>query len=201
MTGTGKTIVRAVTGVVVLALIAIAIGLIYKYTAGFNEDFKTFYIEHNGEKIFTERTKAELAQDTTERFDVRYTFDGSDVKAKDYSVKIVPNVTKDFDYTVNGEKYLFSKVGDLTSAFEIDKQPTYFEITLPKDITLGNVLSKYHGNEATLPDTAETDNEYPYTLIISSYNGKVNYYVRFKTVFGGATGVRLDPDSIVFTEE
>ena len=57
-------------------------------------------------------------------FAVKYTFDNDKSEPKDYSVKIVPNVTRDFDYTVNGEKYLFSKTGGLISCFALTKSDT-----------------------------------------------------------------------------
>lgn len=194
----GKTIAKAVCAIAAIALVVAVIAVIYKYTNGFNEDFKTFYIQHNGENILSEKTKTTLTENTTERFDVRYTFDGNDGKAKDYSIKIVPNVTADFEFTAGDETYVFSKVKDLTSAFDIDKQPTYFEITLPNEFTLLKVLSNLHESEVALPDNAEATNVYPYTLIVSSYNGKVTYYIEFKVVEGDVTSVTLDPNNIAF---
>ena len=193
-----KTIAKAAVCLMIIAAAAACVAIIYRYTAGFNEDFKTFYIEHNGKKIFTERSKTTLYLSSTERFDVRYTFDVNDGKAKDYEVKIYANVTRDFDYTVAEERYLFSKVKDLTPAFELNKQSTFFEITLPKELKLEDVLSKYHGAEAQIPATAEKDNEYPYSLSVSSYNGKVTYMIDFKTEYNGAVSITLDAPWIVF---
>lgn len=40
------TIIAIIAAVVVIAF---AVGMIYRFTNGFNEDFKTFYVEHEGE--------------------------------------------------------------------------------------------------------------------------------------------------------
>lgn len=169
-------------GLVVL-LLAAAVGLTYKYTNGFNEDFKTFYVEYGGKKILSTQTVIELESGKTHTFSVKYTFDKEDAKPKDYSVKIVPNMTKDFDYTVNGERYLFSKIKDLTDAFKIDKKETSFDIEIPQVTSLRNVLSAYHnGAYIGIEQSAIESNPNPFTLVISSYNGKVVYNIGLKTV-------------------
>lgn len=169
-------------GLVVL-LLAAAVGLTYKYTNGFNEDFKTFYVEYSGKKILSTQTVLELESGKIHTFSVKYTFDKEDAKPKDYSVKIVPNMTKDFDYTVNGERYLFSKIKDLTDAFKIDKKDTSFDIAIPSVLTLKQVLSKYHnGAYIEIGQSAIESNPNPFTLVISSYNGKVVYNIGLKTV-------------------
>ncbi len=169
-------------GLVVL-LLAVAVGLTYKYTNGFNEDFKTFYVEYGGNKILSTQTVLELENGKTHTFCVKYTFDKEDAKPKDYSVKVVPNMTKDFDYTVNGERYLFSKIKDLTDAFKIDKKDTSFDIEIPQVISLKKVLSEYHnGAQIEIEQSAVESNPNPFTLVISSYNGKVVYNIGLKTV-------------------
>lgn len=41
----GKTVAKVIAYVVLALVLVVAVGLIYKYTNGFNEDFKTFYVE------------------------------------------------------------------------------------------------------------------------------------------------------------
>ena len=168
-------------GLVVL-LIAAAIGLTYQYTNGFNEDFKTFYVEYGGNKILSTQTTLELESGKTHTFNVKYTFDKEDTKPKDYSVKVIPNMKKDFDYTVNGERYLFSKIKDLTDAFKIDKKETSFDIAIPEVLSLKTVLSAYHnGAYIEIEQSAIESNPNPFTIVISSYNGKVVYNIGLKT--------------------
>ena len=140
-----------------------------------------------------------LVSGNTHRFDVKYTFDTENAEPKDYSVKVVPNAERDFDFTVDGERYLYSKENDLTSAFGLNKQDTYFELVLPEDFTLQYALqSCYPGKEVVVPEEAEQGNPYPYTLVISSYNESVVYRIDL-SVGKEVTGVTLDPEQIIFT--
>lgn len=87
-----------VLGYALVALLLVgAIGLIYKFTNGFNEDFKTFYVECDGKQILTTDNKMTFVGGNVYKFDVKYTFEKNDGQAKDYSVKIVPNVENDFE--------------------------------------------------------------------------------------------------------
>lgn len=166
-------------GLVVL-LLAAAVGLTYKYTNGFNEDFKTFYIEYGGVQILTTENKMTFDKEIVHRFDVKYTFDKEDAEPKGYKVKIVSNMTRDFDYTVDGERYLFSKVGDLTVAFEPIMHDTFFELYLPESLSFSEILKKANnGNSVSVPSDAFNNNPYPFRLQVSSYNDKVTYNIDF----------------------
>ena len=136
MQSKGQTAAKVIGVILVLALLAGIVAVIYRFTNGFNEDFKTFYVEYDGEQILTADSKLHLVEGQMHRFDVKYTFDAGNSEPKDYNVKVVPNATRDFDFTVDGERYLYSKENDLTSAFGLNKQDTYFELVLPEDFTL-----------------------------------------------------------------
>src|SRR5699024_1296734 len=139
------------------------------FTNGFNEDFKTFYVEHDGKQILAQDSELALEPGKTYRFDVKYTFDTQQSETKDYIVGIVPNAEQDFEYTVDGEPYLYSKTGDLSSAFSLRKQATHFEITLREDMTLQSALETvYPGQQVEVPETAADENPFPYALIVSS---------------------------------
>ncbi len=195
----GKTVAKIIAYVLVVLVLVGAVGLIYKFTNGFNEDFKTFYVEYDGKQILTTESKLSLKKSATHTFNVKYTFDNDKSEPKDYKVKVVPNVTRDFDYTVNGEKYLFSKTGELTSAFGLKKEQTQFSLTIPAEFDLQTALKIVNGGkDVTVPADAETNNPYPYKLIVSSYNDKVIYNIGFKLDDGVITDITLDPDEIVF---
>lgn len=173
-----KTFVKIIAYLLVIALFAGIVGIIYKYTNGFNEDFKTFYVEYEGEQILTSQTALELERGKTHTFNVKYTFDTDKTETKDYSVKVLPNMTKDFDYTVNGERYLFSKIKDLTAGFKIDKKENSFDLTIPQGSVLENVLSAYHGGKYIgISQEAIDGNPNPFTLVVSSYNGSIAYNI------------------------
>ena len=192
--------VATVLAYIAVALVLVAVvGLVYRFTNGFNEDFKTFYIEQDGKQILSSSSTMSFKADTTYRFDVKYTFDTEQSEPKDYSVKVMPNAGRDFDFTVDGERYLYSKQGELSVAFSLNKQDTYFEISTQKETSLQNVLqSCYPDKEVVVPKEAEESNAYPYTLVVASYNESVVYEIDF-CVGVKVTGVTLDPSEIIFT--
>lgn len=197
MQSKGQSAAKIIGIILVLLLVAGLVAVIYKFTNGFNEDFKTFYVEHDGEQILSADSKMSFKAGETYRFDVKYTFDTGQTEARDYSVEIVPNAEQDFEYTVDGETYLYSKAGDLSSAFSLKKQKSYFEITLREDMTVQSVLEAVHpGQQVVVPETAV--GAFPYVLCISSYNGNVSYRIAFD-LGADVTGITLDPPSIVFT--
>ena len=55
-----RTFAKAICCILVILLIAFIAGFIYKYTNGFNETLKTFYVEYDGKQILTSESKAEL---------------------------------------------------------------------------------------------------------------------------------------------
>ena len=65
-----KTFAKIIGYVLVLFLIITALGFAYKYTNGFNEDLKTFYIEYGGKQILTTESKMVLKTDAVHRFGV-----------------------------------------------------------------------------------------------------------------------------------
>ena len=199
MQSKGQTAAKVIGVILVLALLAGLVAVLYKFTNGFNEDFKTFYVEYEGKQILAQNSELALEPGKTYRFDVKYTFDTQQSETKDYTVEIVPNAEQDFEYTVDGETYLYSKAGDLSAAFSLKKQKNYFEITLREDMTIQSVLETgYPGQQVEVPETAADENPFPYTLIVSSYNGNVSYRIAFN-LGADVTGITLDPPSIVFT--
>ena len=199
MQSKGQLAAKVIGIILVLLLVAGSVAVIYRFTNGFNEDFKTFYVEHEGKQILMQDSKTALDAGSTYRFDVKYTFDTQQSETKDYTVEIVPNAEQDFEYTVDGETYLYSKAGDLSAAFGLNKQATYFEITTMDGMTLQSVLERCHtGQTVEVPADAEKGNAYPYQLIVSSYNGSVSYRIAF-SVGMDVTGITLDPSQIIFT--
>ena len=192
----GKTAAKIIAYVILALVLIVAVGLIYKYTNGFNEDFKTFYVEYGGKQILTTESKLTLEKPQTHTFTVKYTFDNEKSEPKDYKVKITPNATRDFDYTVNDEKLLFSKTGELTSAFDIKKEKTQFSLTFPEDFDLQKVLRNINGDKTVaIPDDAESNNQYPFRLTVSSYNDKVKFNIDLKIT---DVGITVTPEEIVF---
>lgn len=198
----GKTMAKIIAYVFIALIIVSVVGLIYKFTNGFNENFKTFYVEYNDKQILTTDSKLTLGKPETHTFTVKYTFDNEKSEPKDYKVKITTNVARDFDYTVDGEKYLFSKTGELTAAFDIQKEQTQFFLTLPAEFNLQTALQSVNGgNTVCLPEDVEINNPYPFRLTIASYNDKVIYHIDLKIVNTNITDITLNPSEIVFSSQ
>lgn len=199
MQSKGQTAAKVIGVILVLLLLAGIVAVIYRFTNGFNEDFKTFYVEYGGEQILTTESEMHLVSGNTHRFDVKYTFDTENAEPKGYNVKVVPNAQRDFDFMVDGERYLYSKQGDMTAAFGLKKSDTYFELVIPEGFSLEYALqSCYPGKEVVVPEEVADANSCPYMLVISSYNDSVVYHIAL-SVGAEVTGVTLDPDHIIFT--
>lgn len=194
---TVATILAYIAGILIFVAV---VGLVYRFTNGFNEDFKTFYVEYDGKQIFSSDSDLILVTSNTYRFEVKYTFDTDKSEPKDYKVQVVPNAARDFDFTVGEDRVLYSKVEDITSAFGLKKHDTFFEITTGTDMSLQSVLSKcYPGEEVIVPKEAQEGNAYPYKLLVSSYNKSIVYQIKLR-IGTKVTGVTLDPSEIIFTD-
>lgn len=184
----------------VVVLVAGLIAIVYKYTDGFSSDFKTFYLVHDGKEILTTETKAAYVGGEKYKYEVKYVFENPKAEKKGFTVKVLPDTEKDFEYTVAGSKYKYSKLKDLTAAFNITLAEDNFEIAIPENFGIANVLKFMHGGQAvTLSDGATVDLIYPFKLEVTSYNGAAKYTILFNIVSSaGVTGVTLDPTEIVF---
>ena len=194
-------IVKIITSILLALLLVGTMGVIAHFTNGFREDFKTFYITYEGEDILSEKSGLELSRGEAHRFDVAYIFEDLDKEEepKGYSVEIVSSVEKgkEFEYTVDGEKISYVDGMYLTNAFQIEKQDTYFTLTLPEDISLEKVLESVYEKDVEEPNDVESAEPYLYTLVVSSYDESVTYHIDF-AFYIGVTGVTLDKSEVVF---
>lgn len=196
---TGNLIVRILAVVILLVLLGTAIALIYRYTNGFNEDFKTFYFEYNGEKIFESEREMLFVSGTEAEFGVKYTFDVGD-KTREYSVKIVPNEKESFQYTV-GDRYkqwrAKDETADLSAYFGLKKEASSFTLTFPSGMTAGTVLRALYPGEDITVDADALKGKPLYRLEVSSYNKEITYIIDFAVT---GLSVELDKDHVVFSK-
>ncbi len=207
MTNKNKTTLAQILSLVLVALLLIAaVGVILKFTNGGNEDFKTFYLEQDGEKILASESQRAFPAGKEFRFDVKYTFDiGDKDSPKDYSVKIVPNPKVNFQYSVDGKPYSWKgDISELSEYFKLTKKETYFTFTVSEDLTTKSLLEKLYPNKEI---TFESDQQAVleqnnlYQLVVSSYNEAVTYRITFGLASGYTVRVQsieLDRDSLVF---
>lgn len=171
-------LVNLIVGLLSILFLVAFVGFIFKFTNGFNEDLKTFYIEHNGKQIVATDSQMMFDTEIEYRFDCKYI---SNLDNNTFNLKVVPNVTEetDFSYTVDGKSHKWSEVEDLTSCFNLNKQANYFIVSFPAYFSMQGVLnSLYPESQVVISDTLSLY-QYYYTLHVSNYNEKINYYIDF----------------------
>ena len=192
----GKTIL-IITVFVILMLVITVIGVFFKFTNGFKDEFKTFYVKIDG-KLYTEsHNNINLDYGKEYNFECKYLLDIKEDNNTNFKVKVVPNKTDEnnFNFSVDGEIISFLDVEDLTCAFDINKNENGFILKLSEDFNITKCLDKvYAGKEVVLPDGLYEKDLY-YTLIISSYNEKIVYYFNFGSAIDSIT---LDKGVIKF---
>ncbi len=182
----------------IVLVVIIIVGVAARFTNGFTDDFKTFYIRVDGKEIMSSAGGYEITRVKPMQAEVKYTFSFATDENKGYNVKIVPNAvdkSKDFSFTVNGESKSFQSMQDLTGGFEIEKSESSFKVT-PKGENLTGVLQViYPGlDTAHIEEKAYND---MFALVVSSYNEKSSVTIYF-TLSSKVSGIRLDKEAIVF---
>ena len=181
-----------------LLVLIVLVGVVARFTNGFTDDFKTFYIRVDGKEIMSSAGGYEITRAKPMQAEVKYTFSFTSEENKGYNVKIVPNAadkSKDFSFTVNGESKSFQAETDLTDGFKIEKSESSFKVT-PKGENLTGVLQAiYPGlDTAHIEEKAYND---MFALEVSSYNGKSSVRICF-TLRSKVTGIKLNKEAIVF---
>ena len=187
-----------ITYVGALLVVIIIVGVVARFTNGFTDDFKTFYLKVGDKEIMSGSGGYEITRATPMQAEVKYTFSLATDENKGYNVKIVPNAAdknQDFSFTVDGESKSFQSLQDLTDGFEIEKSESSFRVT-PKGENLTGVLQAiYPGlDTAHIEEKAYND---MFALVVSSYNEKASVTIYF-TLSSKVTGIRLDKEAIVF---
>ena len=158
----------------IVLVVIIIVGVAARFTNGFTDDFKTFYLKVEDKEIMSNSGGYEITRAKPMQVEVKYTFSFATDENKGYNVKIVPNAadkSKDFSFTVNGESKSFQSMQDLTDGFEIEKSESTFKVT-PKGETLTGVLQAiYPGlDTAHIEEKAYND---MFALVVSSYKREV----------------------------
>ncbi len=174
-------IVTLISFVIVALLVVVAVGVIFKYTSGGNESFKTFYVQYGSDKILSTDTEKQMKLESGKLyyFEVGYPLDVGKEEPRNYSVSVLSNTNANFDFTADGE-YLSWKgdVPELSQYFGLTKQATSFTLFVSDNTSLQTILQDmYAGKAVNAPTVQEIGTEYLYTLVISSYNGKITYKI------------------------
>lgn len=181
-----------------LLVLIVLVGVVARFTNGFTDDFKTFYVKVEDKEIMSGSGGYEITRAKPMQVEVKYTFSFATDENKGYNVKIVPNAadkSKDFSFTVNGESRQFQAETDLTDGFEIEKSESTFKVTPKGENLTGMLQTIYPGlDTARIEEKAYND---MFALVVSSYNEKASVTIYF-TLSSKVTGIRLDKEAIVF---
>ena len=180
---------------IILVLIGI-LGFIIYFTGDFTTDFTGFYATVDGEDVLSTGNDFRMKADDPLKVEVKYVFASPNDEAKGYTVKVVPNAIdgKDFDFTLNGDKYSFQSEKDLTAGFAIKQEAESFTIAPKGNLT--EILAAVYPND-TIGDCTDKAYENMFTLVVTSYNGEAEIRVNF-TVTESIRGVILDKEVIEF---
>ena len=180
---------------IILVLIGI-MGFIIYFTGGFTTEFTGFYATVDGKDVMSTGSGFRMKADDPLEVEVKYVFASPNDEAKGYTVKVVPNVIdgKDFDFTLNGDKYAYQSEKDLTAGFNIKQEADSFTIS-PKG-NLNEILAAVYPND-TVGDCTDKAYENMFTLVVTSYNGEAEVRIHF-TVTESIRGVILDKEVIEF---
>ena len=95
---------------VVLLLIIASVGFAAYFSNGFTSEFKTFYVECNGEKILNDKDYYEMSANEEYRFDVKYLFDvGSKENKLGYHLSFVKTSLKSFIKSIEDKNIIVSQ--------------------------------------------------------------------------------------------
>ena len=180
---------------IILTLIGIC-GFIVYFTGGFTTEFTGFYATVDGKDVMSTGNGFRIKADDSLEVEVKYVFTSPTDETQGYTVKVVPNAIdgKDFDFTLNGDKYSYQSEKDLTAGFNIKQDKDSFTITPKGNLT--EILSAVYPND-TVGDCADKAYENVFTLVVTSYNGKAEVRINF-TVTETIRGVILDKEVIEF---
>ena len=187
-----------ITYVGALLVVIIIVGVVARFTNGFTDDFKTFYLKVEDKEIMSNSGGYEITRAKPMQVEVKYTFSFATDENKGYNVKIVPNAAdknQDFSFTVSGESRQFQAETDLTDGFEIAKSESSFKVTPKGENLTGMLQTIYPGLDmAHIEEKAYND---MFALVVSSYNEKSSVTIYF-TLSSKVSGIRLDKEAIVF---
>lgn len=162
-----------VTYILIIALILSVIGFLAYFSSGFSDDFKSFYLRYEGKLIMQNKSDFLLKPLREYKFYTVYTLGFLTKQKPKYTVKVKPAAGVNFEYTVDGDFYIFSALTDLTAYFDIKAEEDYF--TVSSSVDLPSLFNKiYPDKTVVLPDFEDKDY---FALIVAS--GKESITINF----------------------
>ncbi len=183
--------------VIILLIIALVIGFFAFFTNGFTEDYKSFYVVINGERILSYKDGYYLEKTSPPlEVEVKYALASVGDKKSGYSVSVLPNADYEFDFTVDGDTMSFCAEDDYSAGFNIVKSENSFTIS-PKGSLLTILQTLYPDKEIEFDYDSLDKTANMFTLVITSYNGKDSVDIGFR-VLRMPIEIYIDPEEIIF---
>lgn len=177
---TEKEIGSFVLIIICIALVLGAVAFFVRNTNGFTDDFKSFYLTYNGQKITQTNSTLSFEAGETVKIGCTYTLDklGASGIEKGYTVSITPNATEttDFEFAAGSSVYSFATLGDITDCFRITKYTDYFTFEVKDMQTI--LERKYPRSPVVLPNTANEERDF-FKMTVTSSSGKIVYNIIF----------------------
>ncbi len=186
-------VIKVIVGIVLLMGIVAAIGCIAFFTNNFTEDFSTFYVEVNGEKVAS--SAGGYIVGCEENIVINVKDANPNKQDKGYIVSVIPKAGIDFEFTVDDETKSFADEKDFTNAFEITKDGN--AVTLNAKGNLEYILKAQYPDKTIRYDLGAIDSEEDmFSLVIKNYD-EATVTINFR-VPNTVYKVTLDPEEIVF---
>lgn len=177
-----KVVSKIIVWIILIMILLGAIGFMWKFTNGMQEDFKFLYLSYQGRSIVAENSEASLTAGVENRFDIKYMLDPiSDSNTdKVRSIEIMSNEEfENITYTVDGKEYLFGDLDDFSDIFNVQYVGEYFTVSVPQQVDLGTILSlKYPKHEVSVSPELLIANDHYYLMRVILSNGAV-YNIKF----------------------
>lgn len=190
-----STVEKAITYILVVLLVLGVAGVIV-YLLVKNEGV-TFSVEYGSERYFSGVTEADLTLYTgeTHEFSVK-SLTGGNVN---FSVSISSNGENNFAFVYDGEFEDFyvkddTENNDYSAAFGLQKSESGFSLTLPKGLTVEQVIETKYGGDIQLQESLQSGIPY-FVITVSDGENSLNMYFSFGAEVEGIT---LTPPQIVF---
>ena len=190
-----STVEKAITYILVVLLVLGVAGVIV-YLLVKNEGV-TFSVEYGSERYFSGVTEADLTLYTgeTHEFSVK-SLTGGNVN---FSVSVSSNGENNFAFVYDGEFEDFYVKGDTenndySAAFGLQKNESGFSLTLPKGLTVEQVIETKYGGDIQLRESLQSGIPY-FVITVSDGENSLNMYFSFGAEVEGIT---LNPPQIVF---
>ena len=190
----GKKITEIISAVLIVLCIAGIVGFVAYFTNGFTGDFKTFYVNIDGENVMGEKSNVMLSPNQPMKVDVKYALGFTSKDIKGYKVKLAP--ISDFDFMVDGETYSFAAVEDLAKGFTIVYEDESFTITLKGNMQ--DILQAVYPEQEVLVDPMSIPDEDLFSITVWDKDETISVVLNCSINVFDVIGITLDKEEIVF---